>query len=78
MLDELAILIDQDLLDQVGVVGKHDLPRAEPGRYEVAVLPSPAGKSSQLVAAELLEIAEEPVLWRPGWTRRSQECGHAV
>ncbi len=44
-----------------GWFDEHDLPRAESGRNQVAVLSGPAGHRAQLVAAELLQIAEEPV-----------------
>ena len=66
MLDELAILVDQNLFDQVGMVGEDDISGSEPGRDQVAVLAGPAGHGSQLVAAELLQVAEEPLPLRSG------------
>ena len=68
VLDELAILVDQNLLDQVGMVGEHDMPGPESGRDEVAILSSPASHGPQLVAAELFQVAEEPVARRAGRT----------
>ena len=46
VLDELPILVDQHLLDQVGMVDEHDSPGAESGRNQVAILLSPARSSS--------------------------------
>ena len=42
MLDELPVLVDEYLLDEVGVVGEEDALRPEPGRYQVAMIAGPA------------------------------------
>ena len=57
VLDELAVLVDEHLLDQVGMIGEEDALRAEPGRDDVAVLAGPARQRAEPVGAELPQVA---------------------
>ena len=65
VLDELPVLIDEHLLDQVGMVDEPDRARAEPHRDDVAVLPLPARERRQPIATELPEVPGEPLRLRP-------------
>jgi hypothetical protein len=42
MFDELAVVLHEHLLDQIGMVEKENRPRTEPGPYDVTVLSLPA------------------------------------
>src|SRR5271157_1390049 len=76
MLDELAILRNQHLLDQVGMVEEENRPGPESRPDQVAVLAMPARECPQAVAAEFPQVSEEPVLPGAGRTLylRSRAC----
>ena len=74
VLDELPVLVDQHLLDQVGMVEEEDRRGPEPGPDHVAVLAMPARQCPQAVAAEFPQVAEEPVLPGTGRTLCLRAC----
>ena len=67
MFDELAVLGNQHLLDQVGMVEKENRSGPESRPDQVAELTMPARQSPQAIATELPQVSRQPVLpgtWR--------------
>src|SRR5208337_5442904 len=76
MFDELAVLGNQHLLDQVGMVEEENRSGPESRPDQVAVLAMPARERPQTVAAEFPQVSGEPVLPGAGRTLylRSRAC----
>src|SRR5262249_12305852 len=72
VLDEFAILVDQDFLDQVRMVREQDPARAEAGGDKIAVFPSPTRQGTEPVGAEFAEVPEEPAGRRAGRSLRAR------
>ena len=60
VLDEVAILCHQDLLDKVGMAEQDGPDGTEPQGDEVAVAAGAVGEETERVAAVLIEVAGEP------------------
>ena len=76
MLDEFAVLLDQNVLDQVGVMEEEDIARSEPGPDHVSILADASAKRSQAIARKFTQVAEGPVLHRAGNARLLEGRGH--
>src|SRR5271157_3101301 len=76
MLDEPAVLGNQHLFDQVGMVEEENRSGPESCPDQVAVLAMPARERPQAVAAEFPQVSGEPVLPGAGRTLylRSRAC----
>ena len=74
---EVAIFGDEHLLDEIGMRGQVDVAMAEAEGDQIAVFAIAAGEEAEHIAAEIGEVAQEPVAGGRGGAQGLRR-GHGV
>jgi hypothetical protein len=66
VLNEFAVIFDENLLDVIGIVDQEGRPPGEPQGNDIAVVPRALSKESRNVSSYVEQMAEQR---EPAWTR---------